>query len=294
MSDIHPSDRLWTASARYLERPVLGLVSSQKVLRWAFLQATRATTQLPPGTLQRQADDGSLWLVPPGVTGDAPLILYIHGGGFTLGAPETHAGLAAHLAKAAGMRVVLPPYRLAPEHPFPAAKEDVVAAWNRLRHDGHSPAAICGDSAGGCLALQLAVHLRDAGLPQPAALGLIAPIGDLSADVPDRIRNAPGEHLIPAAWAERIREAYLPDIDPADPSVSPLQGDLSGLPPAMIQAADGEVLAEDARRIAGAMDEAKLDLWPDLPHVWHLRAGRSPAADEAVVRLGRFLSEHAA
>jgi acetyl esterase/lipase len=294
MTELAVTDRFWCANARYLERPMLALIASQRLLRWTFRQTTRLTTGMPRGTLRERDAAGWLHLTPPGVAKDAPVLFYIHGGGFTIGAPETHAGLAAYLGKAAGMRAILPRYRLAPEHPFPAAPDDIFEAWRRIAAEGERPAAVCGDSAGGCLALQLAMRLRDEGLPAPGALGLIAPLGDLSSAIAERIRAAPGEMLIPVAWAERVRDAYLPGIDPAQASVSPLLGDLTRLPPTMIQASKGEVLFQDACRAAEAMDQATLDPWPELPHVWHLHAGRSPAADAAVAKLGRFLAEHAA
>jgi epsilon-lactone hydrolase len=287
-------DRFWCWNARWIERPTLALLRSQKALRVAFRLSARLSTGVPRGTSRHLAQDGSLWLTPPGIPDDAPLLFYIHGGGFTIGAPETHAGLVAHLAQAAGMRAVLPRYRLAPEHPFPAAPEDVAAAWERLAAEGHHPVAIGGDSAGGCLALLLAMHLRDKGLPGPRALALLSPVADLSADIAARIRAAPGELLIPAAWARRVQSSYLPGIDATVAEVSPLSGDLRGLPPAIIQFSEAEALAEDARRLAAAMDGATLDPWPELQHVWQLHAGRAPAADAAVARLAAFLRERTA
>jgi acetyl esterase/lipase len=185
------------------------------------------------------------------VAKDAPLILYIHGGGFTIGSPRTHAALAGHLAAHAGMRAHLPRYRLAPEHPFPAARDDIIARYVALCETA-PPIAICGDSAGGCLALQLAQHIRDTGLPAPKALCLIGPIADLSRDPVQSHDEAPDEMLIPPQWAERIRDVFLPGLDPRDPAISPLLGDLTGLPPTLIQAGAEEALAHDARRLAEA------------------------------------------
>ena len=217
--------------------------------------------------------------------------MYIHGGGFTLGSPRTHAALAAHLAQAAGLVAVLPPYRLAPEHPPPAARQDVIAAHERLVAAGRAPVVLAGDSAGGNLALLLAQHLRDSSQPMPRALALIAPVADLSGDIAARFAAAPGEILIPPHWVPRIQAAYLSGQDPADPAISPLLGDLGRLPPTVIQAGAEEVLAQDARRLAAGMEEARLDLWPGLPHVWQIHAGRAPAADRALVALGACLRE---
>jgi epsilon-lactone hydrolase len=290
MTALTALDRFWRFTARWLDRPVLTALPSQRLLRALFAVSARMGSALPPGTVQTRDQTGALWLTPPGIAPDAPLLMYLHGGGFTIGSPRTHAALAAHLAAHAGMRVVLPRYRLAPEQPAPAARLDAIAAYRRLIEAGTPPAALAGDSAGGNLALLVAQHARDTGLPLPRALALIAPAADLSGDIAARFAAAPGEILIPPAWARRIRRAYLPGLDPTDPTVSPLHGDLSGLPPTLLHAAAEEALADEAHRLAAAMDDAQLSLWPGLPHVWHLHAGRAPAADRALADLGAFLA----
>ncbi|MDG3042409.1 alpha/beta hydrolase [Roseicyclus marinus] len=292
MTDLTALDRFWRGTARWLDRPVLTALPSQRLLRGLFALSSRLGSALPPGTAQRQDATGALWLTPPGVAPDAPLLMYLHGGGFTIGSPRTHAALAAHLAAHAGLRVVMPRYRLAPEHPAPAAREDAIAAYRHLVEAGTPPAALAGDSAGGNLALLIAQHARDTGLPLPRAMALIAPAADLSGDIAARFAAAPGEILIPPAWARRIRRAYLPGVDPTDPAISPLHGDLTGLPPTRLHAGAEEALADEARRLAAAMDHAELSLWPVLPHVWHLHAGRAPAADRALADLGTFLAAH--
>jgi len=289
MTRLTRADRIWRAMARNVDRRMLGLVASQRVLRVLFEVAARTGSAIPPEITPITDRDGALWLRPHGVARDAPVMMYIHGGGFTLGSPRTHAALVAHLARAAGLRAVIPRYRLAPEHPFPAARTDTLAAYMRLVDAGTPPVALGGDSAGGCLALLVAQHARDTGLPLPRAMALIAPVADLSGDIAERFAAAEDEILIPPAWAERIRRAYLPDHDPTDPMISPLKGALTGLPPTMIQAGTGEALAEDARRVVAAMDEATLDLWDGMAHVWHIHAGRAPAADRALAQLGAFL-----
>jgi acetyl esterase/lipase len=288
------TDRAFVTLARGIERPTLRLLASQKLLRRIFGISAALGQHVPRGTRIIRRRDGSLWITPPGIAHDAPVLHYIHGGGFTIGSPHTHAALVAHLAQAAGMRALSLDYPLAPEHPFPAAPQACAAAYAALVADGTPPAALCGDSAGGCLALQTAIHARDTGLPLPAALGLIAPIADLSGDIGARFTNAPDEYLIPPEWPRRIRAAYLPGIDAGTAAVSPLLGDLSGLPRTLIQASTDEVLADDARRLHSALDAAELDLWDGLQHVWHLHAGRAPAANAALARMGAFLGRHAA
>ena len=293
MTDLTLADRFFRWQARHVERRTLHLVASQPVLRRLFALTAPLGGAVPRDMALRRASDGALWITPPEVGPDAPLLMYLHGGGFTIGSPRTHAALVAHLARHAGMRAVSVPYRLAPEHPFPAARDDAVKAYETLVAQGTPPAAICGDSAGGCLTLQVAQHARDSGSPAPRALGLIAPVADLSGDIGARFAGAGDEILIPPAWPRRIRAAYLPGIDPADPAVSPLLGDLSGLPPTLIQASAGEALVQDARRLAEAMDDVTLDLWPGLAHVWQMHAGRSRVADRALQRLGAFLRDAA-
>jgi acetyl esterase/lipase len=293
VTSLTAADRFWRGMARYVDRSALRLVGPQRALRALFEISARLGGALPPDVTPIRDGQDALWFRPKSVAPDAPVLMYLHGGGFTIGSPRTHAALIAHLAKAAGLRAVAPRYRLAPEHPFPAAKDDAIAAYDRLVRAGTPPVAICGDSAGGCLALQVAQHARDSGKPQPRALALIAPIGDLSGDISDRFADAADEILIPPIWPQRIREVFLPGVDPADPGVSPLLGDLSGLPPTLIQADRGEALAADAHRLAAAMEDVTLDLWDGLPHVWHLHAGRAPSADRALTQMGAFLRTHA-
>lgn len=293
MTALTATDRFWRGVARWVDKPLLRLVASQKTLRVLFEISASLGSALPrAATVIRDRHDG-LTITPQGVAKDAPLIFYVHGGGFTIGSPRTHAALAGHLAAHAGMRAYVTRYRLAPENKFPAARDDVIARYE-AQCETAPPVAICGDSAGGCLSLQLAQHIRDTGLPAPRALGLIAPIGSLADDPAKRFAEAEDEMLIPAEWAERILASYLPGTDPTDPAVSPLQGDLTGLPPTLIQAGAEEALSHDAKLLADALDTATLGLWPGLPHVWHIHAGRAPAANRALAQMGRFLAERTA
>ncbi|MEJ6389002.1 alpha/beta hydrolase [Gymnodinialimonas ulvae] len=293
MKPLSLADRFFVLQARTLERAALRFVAPQRILRVLFALIARIGGRLPRGMIPIRDRHGALWFRPDAVARDAPVILYIHGGGFTIGGPRTHAALVGALAKAAGMRAVAASYRLAPEHPFPAARDDAIATYARLVEAGTPPIAIAGDSAGGCLSLSVLQHARDMGWPLPKAACLIAPIGDLSGSVEARFGEAENEILIPPQWPARIREVYLRGLDPTAPEISPLLGDLSGLPPTLIQAATGEALAQDSARIVAAMDDATLDLWPGLQHVWHLHAGRAPVADRAIAQLADFIKSHA-
>ncbi|GAB5445687.1 alpha/beta hydrolase [Gymnodinialimonas sp.] len=291
MSVLTPIDRLFALYAKSVERSLLWLVASQPLARRIFALTAPLTCRMPKGTTVEILPGGSQILTPQGTEGKG-FFFYIHGGGFTIGSPGTHRAMVAHIAAAAGLRAYLVRYPLAPEHPCPAASDAVFAAYQQLVQSGDAPIAIGGDSAGGNLAVLTLQRARDAGLPLPKAATLIAPIADLSDSLEARFSAAPSERLIPAAWAKRIERAYLPGVDASDPSVSPLNGDLTGLPPTLLQAAEGEVLAQDAAALAARMDDASLDLWPGLQHVWHLKAGVAPAATQACNALGSFLKAH--
>lgn len=288
MSILTGLDRVFTLYARVLEKPVLWAVSSQRLLRLIFSVTAPTFQRMPRGCAAVPDADGSLDVIPQGHE-TAGIFLYFHGGGFTIGAPKTHRAMAGHVAQAAGLKAHLVRYPLAPEHPFPAAPDAALDAYRALVDAGQTPVAIGGDSAGGNLALLTVQRARDAGLPLPKAMVLLGPIADLSDDLEARFDAAPGEYLIPARWARQIEIAYLAGKDPADPAVSPLLGDLTGLPPTLIQAATGEALSHDARMLAERMDDVTLDLWPGLPHVWHLKAGVAPAATQACAELGAFI-----
>lgn len=291
MSVLTGIDRAFAFYASTTERGLLWAVASQPLARRIFDLVAPLSCRLPHGTSIEKLDDGSEILTPQGSEGKG-FFFYIHGGGFTIGSPRTHRAMVAHIAQAAGLRAYVPRYPLAPEAPCPAAANATFAAYKRLVEQGQTPLAIGGDSAGGCLALLTLQRTRDAGLPLPKAAVLIAPIADLSDSLEARFASAPEERLISAAWAKRIERAYLPGVDASAPSVSPLKGDFTDLPPILLQAAVGEVLAQDAQAVADRMEVATLDLWPGLQHVWHLKAGIAPAATQACVELGAFIKAH--
>ncbi|AHM05568.1 esterase [Roseibacterium elongatum DSM 19469] len=294
MTDLTFTDRLFRDMARYVDKPTLAYVPSQKALRVLFAVSVLMGGKTPRGTSVESDRRDGLIVTPRGVGPDAPLLFYVHGGGFTIGSPRTHLALASHIAAAAGMRLHMPGYPLAPEHPFPAAAEAILTAYRSHCDAGDAPAAIAGDSAGGNLAMVTAMAARDTGLPLPRAIALIAPALDLTGDIQARADAAPAEYLIPAAWAKRVFDAYLDGADPADPRLSPLKGDLSGLPPIMVQANDGEALAEDARALAEHVPGTRLDLWHGVQHVWQLRAGTTPAGTRACAEMGAWIKETSA
>jgi epsilon-lactone hydrolase len=214
------------------------------------------------------------WLEPPAAREHAAL-LYLHGGGYVIGSPRSHRHLAAALARAAGAATLLPDYRLAPEHPFPAAIDDAVAAYRWLLERGALPerTVIAGDSAGGGLTVATLLALRDRGLPSPAAGICISPWVDLTCTAPSYASKAASDPIVTGEGVGLMAQAYLGVTDPKTPLASPLFADLTGLPPLLVQVGSEEVLLDDAvglaERAKAAGVAATLEVWPDMIHVWH-------------------------
>jgi cation diffusion facilitator CzcD-associated flavoprotein CzcO/acetyl esterase/lipase len=220
-------------------------------------------------------------------------ILYLHGGAYCIGSPRTHRSLTTRLSLSSGLPVFAPDYRLAPENPFPAALDDALAAYRALRSQG--PVIVGGDSAGGGLALALAMALRDAGEPLPASLLLLSPLGD--AVLPDPLpAPPPGEAMLSAAWAETCVNFYRGQRSAAEPGISPLRGELRGLPPTLIQAGTDELLHDQALALETALQASgvhtRLEITQHRWHVFQLHGGVLKSADEAITRLASFAHAH--
>ena len=230
----------------------------------------------------------------PGVDADR-VVLYLHGGGYTVASPRTHRALTAHLAATSGATVHALDYRLAPEHPHPAALEDALAAYRDLLARTPSSFCIAGHSAGGGLALALVLRLAAEGLPAPAALGLISPWVDLSLD---GVRDDDVDPLLTRDWLASCAAAYAGDaVD--SPAVSPLLADtaaLAALPPTLVQASEHEILRDDVERLVERLEDAgaavTYRLLDGVWHVVHLQAGMLEPATRAVAQVGDFLRRH--
>ena len=237
------------------------------------------------------------WVTAPGADADRA-VLYLHGGGYAIGSLRSHRKLASDVSRAARARALLLDYRLAPEHPHPAALEDSVAAYRWLLGHGLEPSriAVAGDSAGGGLTVATLVALRDAGLDLPAAGVCISPWVDLSCTAASFTENADLDLMVSRALLERMRSWYLCDLDPRTPLATPLHADLSGLPPLLIPVGGTQVLRDDAvalaERARAAGVDVTLEVWPEMIHVWHVFAGRVPEATEAIEEVGSFLRGH--
>jgi monoterpene epsilon-lactone hydrolase len=239
----------------------------------------------------------SHWLDAPGVDTNR-VLLFLHGGGFQFGSIASDGELAARLGRAAGMRVLFPEYRLAPEHSFPAALDDARAAWSWLRVDQGKPAsslAIAGDSAGGGLSVSLLVAERDAGEPLPAAAVLMSPTVDLTSSGASMTERVDQDPISTPELLRQLAADYLAGVDPRTPAASPLFAPLAGLPPLLIVTGTADLLLSDSERLAESARfagvDVTLELGEGLPHVYP-RADGTPEAARATDEIGRFLRAH--
>jgi monoterpene epsilon-lactone hydrolase len=234
------------------------------------------------------------WLTPPGARTDA-VVLYLHGGGYVIGSPRSHRHLAAAIARAAGTRALLLDYRLAPEHPFPAALEDAVAAYQWLLGEGITSrrVVVAGDSAGGGLTVATLLELRDRGVPQPAAGVCISPWVDLTNSAASYTTKAAVDPIVTLDGIAQLARAYIGTGDPKQPLVSPLYADLHGLPPLLVQVGSDEVLLDDALGLGARARAAGVDVtvreWPAMVHVWHWFLPMLDEAEQAVAEIGNFV-----
>ncbi|MEV7983522.1 alpha/beta hydrolase [Streptomyces sp. NPDC086519] len=267
-------------------------------LRTSF--AAAVTRPAPEGVTTRRTVLGgrpALSLEPAGAA-DRGRLLYLHGGGYVAGSPDTHTGLAGELAARAGLRATSVDYRLAPEHPFPAAVDDGLAAYRDLLATGANPREIvvAGDSAGGGLSIATLLAAREAGLPQPAAVVVFSPWVDLTLSGESMRTKEDADPIVTAAGMRAFADLYIGSGNRNHPLASSVFADLAGLPPILVQVGANEVLLDDAVRLAAragaAQVEATLEIGPGLPHVYQTEHGRLDEADAALDRAARFLVSH--
>ncbi|HZN81237.1 MAG TPA: alpha/beta hydrolase [Mycobacterium sp.] len=236
--------------------------------------------------------------VQPPLGGTNGTLIYLHGGGYALGSAKGYRGLVAHLAAASGMTAIIPDYSRAPEARYPVALEEMVAVYSRLLEDGLDPKStvVAGDSAGGGLTLALAMALRDRGIAAPAALGLICPWANLAIDI-DQLRPKLRDPLILPTMTAEWAPQYAGTADPMSPGISPVYGDMTGLPPIVMQTAGDDPIRCDALDIARAVAVAGTPtvdhrVFENLWHVFHLQVSVLAEAREAVADLGAKLHNH--
>lgn len=286
--------RLMCRAMRLVAKPLLARVQRPQQLRTQFNLFSRIGVRLPRGV--KVEVDGALTWYRTETMRAAGIILYFHGGGFIAGSPWTHRGLAGRLARLTGLPVVLPTYRLGPEHPLPNAQQDARAVWDALVTMGHPPGsiALAGDSAGGGLALSLLAELSRDGV-RPAGLVAFSPWTDLGGSGASIVENAAADPLFPAGrLPDLVGFATGGEIAPDDPRISPLFARFGPVPPVLFQYSETEILRDDTLRMAAKLraDGADVTLqgWPDAPHVWQLFDGKIPEARDALTKAASFLN----
>jgi epsilon-lactone hydrolase len=234
------------------------------------------------------------WTVTPQAD-PSRVILFLHGGGYISGSLDSHRHMIAEAGRQAGARTLALDYRLAPEHPFPAALEDAMAGYRFLLAQGVVPGriAMAGESAGGGCAVAALVSLRDAGVALPGCLWCSSPWVDLAMTGGSIEAKAAADPLLGKPYLLELAAAYLHGADPRTPLASPLHADLRGLPPMLIQVGSAETLLDDAVRLAGVAGAADvqvtLRIWPDMIHAWHLFYQQVAAGRRALAEVGGFI-----
>jgi len=234
------------------------------------------------------------WVSAPGADAGRN-VLYLHGGGYTIGSIKTHRCLAGWVSRAAKARVLLIDYRLAPEHPHPAAVDDSLAAYRFMLDSGVNPAraVVAGDSAGGGLAVATLLAIRDAKLPLPAAAVCLSPWVDMEGTGESMKTKADVDPMVGGASLGDMASAYLGGKDPRTPLASPLYADLKGLPPMLIQVGTAEVLLDDSSRLAERARQAGVEVvyepWENMIHVWQIFVPMLDESKQAVERIGEYI-----
>jgi acetyl esterase/lipase len=238
------------------------------------------------------------WILPDNAQQNA-VILHLHGGGYVIGGIDSHQMMCSVMAKRTGFNLLLPEYRLAPEHPFPAALEDAQKSYRWLLSQGYQPQNIfiSGDSAGGGLAVSTVLALRQANMPLPAALVCISPWADLTFKGQSHLTQIKSEVLLTADKLLNWQRFYTATQDPSNPLISPIYASFHDFPPMLIQVGSNEVLLDDSRLLAekARQDGANvtLKIWPEMWHVWHAVGELMPESRQAFDEIGEFLKLHA-
>lgn len=287
---------------RTVEKPALGRSKDPAHARKRFLAQARMNFPMPASTIVSKTDLGtekqplrSLW-VQGAKAQKSGLILYFHGGGYFFGQPETHAAMLARLSHLTGRPALLPDYRKAPEHPFPAAPEGALQAYKAVLERGYHPGEITlgGDSAGGGLTLSLLQEILKSDLPKPRDVFLFSPWTDLTLSGDSFLKNAEAEAVLPPWRMPETAAGYLNGTDPKDPAASPLFADFTGAPPVLIQVGSKEVLLDDSTRMAAHITAqgvaCQITVHENLPHVWQIFQGRLTQADQALSAVADFLA----
>lgn len=281
---------LWAARRSLVRDPSPGRIRRDMARfdrRMAGKRDYRVSATVPVG------GGSAVWLD----TGRAPtgrVILYLHGGAFVAESPNAHQRMLARICRLSGSRGFYVSYRLAPEHPYPAATDDCLAAYRYLLAEGvpSRDIVIAGDSAGGNLTVVTAMRARDTGLALPAALVAISPVLDATFSGDSMRRNDGLDPLFRSSIVGRLANCYVPEALRRDPYVSPLFGSVAGLPPCLLLVGSSEILLDDAVRYATLAHNATLQVWHGMPHVFPVMHGLAEA-EQAVRAIADYVTHHA-
>jgi monoterpene epsilon-lactone hydrolase len=297
------SEELYRLVKEFQARPPRGDTPVEE-LRSGFDHLARSRFTLPEGVSFEAVDAGGVsaeWNVPRNVSPQDPVILYTHGGGYSIGSIATHRGLTARLAQAANGRVLSIDYRLAPENRFPAAVEDAVAAYRWLLRQGIGPERVvfAGDSAGGGLALAAMIALREQGEALPTAAVCMSPLTDLAHEGESMRSRAELDPLVQLVSSVAYAHRYVGhDGDLKAPLASPLYADLRGLPPTLILVDTWETLLDDstrwAERAKAAGCDVTIEVWEEMIHIFPIFSDELPEARQAIVRMGEYIRQKTA
>ena len=296
--------RLLNLYLRHIEKPRLAKIDDPEPQRANFERQARWFFRTVPGVVTSETeltrDDATVPAVTVRPVERRPraVLLYLHGGAYVLGSAQTHARLGGALARAIGVEAVLPDYRLAPEHPYPAALDDAETAYHALLEQGYTQIVLAGDSAGGGLAFALLARVLETALPCPVCVMALSPWTDLALTGDSYRTNHDRDVMLPAHQIERCAAEYLGGAKRKTPGASPLYADLTGAPPTLIQLSRAEALMDDGLAMAAKLEAVGVDVlvqsWDDTPHVWQIFHGLLPEADEAITALARFAKLHLA
>ncbi|NPT60137.1 alpha/beta hydrolase [Paraburkholderia elongata] len=295
---LDPEDGVITAAARAMASPMKGKLRGIEA-REPFDAMMERVLPRDDVTFESDTVGGipGLWVHPAHGRSDEA-ILHLHAGWFNLGTAKAFRHLVGHIAARAGASAFIPDYRLAPEHPFPAAVDDVLASYRGLEERGVRRIAVTGDSAGGNLALVLAARVSGDAVSAKAALvgvAALSPVTDLTLSGETYVTRADADPYFTLPQVAELVRSYLGSADPQLPLASPLHGQFSGLPPVRIHVGDDEVLLDDSRsyveRAVAAGTDARLDVWMGMPHGFAGSIGSLKASSQALDAIGMFLTE---
>jgi acetyl esterase/lipase len=265
-------------------------------IRQAFEEMLTQSPVAPGVVFEQQTAWGlpATWCIPSQAVKDQ-VLLYLHGGGYVIGNSRAYRPMGSEFASRLRTRVLVPDYRLAPENPFPAALDDAVKVYRWLLDEKVPPKSIvlAGDSCGGGLTVATLAAIRDAGLPLPAGAAVVSPWADLEVNSDSFVSKAKEDPLIESDGLRGMAAAYLGSASPRNPAASPIYANFAGLPPLLIQVGSAEILLDDATRLAARAGAAgvkvRLDIWPEMFHVWHVSAAVLDEAREALDDAAGFL-----